>query len=171
MQIRMIRESDAADFLCLCKTLDGETQFMLLEPGERSLTVTAQRHRIREVLAAANQAILVVEHESRLIGYLGAFGGAYRRNWHSAYITVGIMQAFTGQGIGTALFRELEQWARQQRLHRLELEVMAHNRPGIALYKNMGFEVEGLKKDALLIDGAYVDEYAMAKLLEYQDEA
>jgi len=29
----------------------------------------------------------------------------------------------------------------------------------------MGFEKEGIKKDSLLVNGEYVDEYYMAKLL------
>jgi RimJ/RimL family protein N-acetyltransferase len=42
---------------------------------------------------------------------------------------------------------------------------MTHNIAGIALYKKMGFEIEGTKRDSLLINGEYVDEYYMSKLL------
>jgi hypothetical protein len=38
MIIRKIHESDAEQFLNLCNKLDTETQFMMLEPGERSTT-------------------------------------------------------------------------------------------------------------------------------------
>jgi hypothetical protein len=31
--IREIRESDAGSFVALCKELDAETRFMMLEPG------------------------------------------------------------------------------------------------------------------------------------------
>ena len=46
MIIRTIRESDAAQFLNLCKQLDAETQFMMLEPGERKTTLEEQRTQI-----------------------------------------------------------------------------------------------------------------------------
>jgi RimJ/RimL family protein N-acetyltransferase len=59
----------------------------------------------------------------------------------------------------------LEEWANIQNIHRLELTVMTHNIAGIALYKKMGFEIEGIKRDSLLIDGKYVDEFYMSKLL------
>ncbi len=59
----------------------------------------------------------------------------------------------------------MEQWARQLHLHRLELGVMAHNTAAIALYKKQGFEIEGTRKHAYVINDHYVDEYYMAKIL------
>ena len=165
IKIREIKECDAKDFLDLCKRLDDETQFMLLELGERRTTVEEQREHINTVLVSDNQTILVVERDSQLAGYLAAFGGEYKRNRHSAYIVVGILQAFSGQGIGTRLFTAVDQWAREHAIHRLELTVMTHNEVAVHLYKNMGFQIEGIKKDSLLVEGTYVDEYYMAKLL------
>ncbi len=52
------------------------------------------------------------------------------------------------------------------KLDRIELTVMTHNEAGIALYRRQSFEIEGVKKQSLLMDGQYVDEYYMAKLLE-----
>jgi len=43
--------------------------------------------------------------------------------------------------------------------------VQVHNIRAIALYENCGFEREGLKRHSLRIDGTYVDEYYMSKLL------
>ena len=43
MIIRKIHESDAEQFLNLCNKLDTETQFMMLEPGERSTSTEEQR--------------------------------------------------------------------------------------------------------------------------------
>ncbi len=41
---------------------------------------------------------------------------------------------------------------------------MTHNDNGIKLYKEMGFEVEGIKKNSIIIDDRLVDEYYMAKI-------
>ncbi len=78
MSIRTIRESDAGPFLNLCKKLDTETQFMMLEPGERTTTVEEQRAQIKRLFSRENQAIFVAEHDSQLVGYLGAFGGEFK---------------------------------------------------------------------------------------------
>jgi RimJ/RimL family protein N-acetyltransferase len=164
--IREIRESDARSFLGLCKQLDEENKFMLLEPGERKTTLEEQEKRIQEILARDNEIIFVAEEQGSLIGYLAAIGGSYARNRHEAYIVVGILEAFTSRGIGTALFQKLDAWAHYHHIHRLELSVMVHNTRGVGLYQKMGFEIEGRKKDSLLVDGAYVDEYYMGKLLD-----
>jgi RimJ/RimL family protein N-acetyltransferase len=48
---------------------------------------------------------------------------------------------------------------------RLELSVMTHNERGIALYKKMGFEIEGTKRASIYVNGNYVDEYLMSKII------
>lgn len=165
MLIRPIVESDAGSFLRLTRRLDEETAFMMLEPGERTTTAEEQQGRIRSVVASPNQTMLVAEDGGQLVGYIAVLGGSFRRNRHSAYIVVGILQSHTGRGLGRRLFTEADRWARQVGLHRLELTVMAHNHQAIALYSKMGFRFEGTKRDSLCVDGTYVDEYYMAKLL------
>jgi RimJ/RimL family protein N-acetyltransferase len=163
--IREIQERDTANFLSLCKRLDEENKFMMLEPGERKTTIEEQRNRIRDILSKDNHAIFLAEADGMLVGYLGAMGGNFARNKHSVYIVIGILERFTGRGLGTALFETLEEWAKERKLHRLELTVMVHNQRGVGLYQKMGFAIEGTKRDSLLVDGSYVDEYYMAKLI------
>ena len=94
------------------------------------------------------------------------YGGEYQRNRATAYIVVGVLQAFGGRGIGAQLFTAAETWAKAQHIHRLELTVMTHNTRAIRLYQKMGFVIEGTRRDSLCIDGIHVDEYFMSKLLE-----
>ncbi len=42
---------------------------------------------------------------------------------------------------------------------------MAHNLGAVALYEKAGFAIEGTRKQSMLVDGSYVDEHYMAKLL------
>jgi RimJ/RimL family protein N-acetyltransferase len=163
INIRPILIEDGAVFLKLLLTLDGETRFMMLEPGERVTDVK----KIVEFIVNIKKygEIFIVENEQECVGFLSIQRETYRRNWHCAYIVTGIVEAFRGKGWGTRLFQTAEAWARGEAIHRLELTVMAHNTSAIALYKKMGFEVEGTKRHSLKVDGQYVDEYYMAKLL------
>ncbi|HUT52226.1 MAG TPA: GNAT family protein [bacterium] len=165
MKIRGIMESDAAAFLELCIRVEAESEHMLIRPGERSATVGQQRARIAEIVACDNSIILVAEDGGELAGYAAAVGGPYRRNRHTAHLVIGIREAHCGQGLGTRFFAELEAWARRQGLRRLELEVTVTNAPAIALYQKSGFTVEGTRKDAVCVEGEYVDELYMAKIL------
>jgi RimJ/RimL family protein N-acetyltransferase len=165
MHVRTIHEDDAEALLRLQSQLDRETEFMMLETDERTTTVGAERQHITVMLASPNSTILVADDGSRLIGYVAARGGRYRREHPTTYLVIGILREYTGQGIGTRLFEALERWAREVGLHRLELTVMAHNRAGLALYTKAGFRVEGLRREALVVRGAWIDEYYMGKLL------
>lgn len=51
-----VRESDAEFFLALCKQMDAENKFMMLEP------------------------------QGSLVDYLTAIGGSFARNKHEAYL-------------------------------------------------------------------------------------
>lgn len=164
--IRTITVDDAESLLKLQHQLDRETKFMLLEPGERTTTLEKARENIQRVLDQPNGTILVAEHEGKLVGYLYANGGGARRNAHTLYLVIGILQAYTGQGLGTRLFEQLEKWAREKGLHRMELGVMTANTAGIALYTKMGFVIEGTRKHAYRVDGEWVDELMMGKILD-----
>jgi len=161
--IRPIRQTDAARYLELCTRLDGETRYMMLEPGERDQSLKRQRGLIRDYMDRPNHIILVADTGRELAGYVLARGGRYRRDQHKAHVVVGVLRRFSGQGLGTRLFHQLDLWARD-RIHRLELTVMAHNRKAIRLYQKMGFQTEGRLTHSLKVAGDWVDEYLMAKL-------
>ncbi len=56
--------------------------------------------------------------------------------------------------------------ARERRLHRVELTVVADNHRAIRLYEKVGFQREGLKRENYLgEDGKYHDEIIMGILL------
>ncbi|WP_088051157.1 GNAT family N-acetyltransferase [Virgibacillus dakarensis] len=163
--IRQVTENDTEALLQLLKQVDNESAYMLHDANERKTTLESIKKMIAAFTAEPNSVIFVAEEAGTLVGYFLAVGGKVNRTRHSAYIVIGILPAFRGKGIGKAFFRAAEQWARKQRVHRLELTVVAKNEAAIGLYKKAGFEMEGVKKHSLFIDGAFVDEYCMAKLL------
>ncbi|MCA1029748.1 GNAT family N-acetyltransferase [Bacillus timonensis] len=166
MNIREIKVSDAENFLTLSKKLDQETSFMLYEPNERKTNVEQQTKALQRILESESSTIFVAEDTNEsLIGFLAVIGGNVQRKLHTAYLAIGILQDYARQGIGNRLFDVMEEWATNKEIHRLELTVMTHNEAGIALYKKRGFFIEGTKKHSLKINGQYVDEYYMAKLL------
>lgn len=163
--IRSATPDDAAAFLALRQQVDEETRFMMLEPGERQATVEQERERLINVAKADNKQTFLAEEDGQPVGWLWANGGDFRRNHHNVHIVIGILEAYTGQGLGRRLFEACEQWAREKKWHRLELTVMTHNVRGLALYKKMGFEIEGTAKHPMQVDGEYVDLHYMYKLL------
>lgn len=166
MKIREIKPEEADSFLELVGRVESDSEYMLMEPGERKISLHEQKQRLEKIEKDTYSTILVAESkDNALVGYVAAFGGNAKRTRHSAYLVIGIIEEYRGQGIGTDLFQELENWAEKRGIFRLELTVVCENKAAVALYKKMGYEVEGTKRASLLINGVPHDEYMMAKLL------
>ena len=162
--MRAAEPDDAKQLVNLIEQVES-SGFMLFEPGERKISDEQMKNRIDSVKEEKFSTILIAEDTGVIVGYLFAIGGNPTRTKHSVYIAIGVAESKRGRGIGAKLFEALEEWAKKQSIHRLELTVMTYNAAGIALYKKVGFEIEGTKRNSLLIDGKYVDEYYMSKLL------
>jgi RimJ/RimL family protein N-acetyltransferase len=165
ISVREIVPDDAAAYWQLRQQIDRETEFLRFEADRYLQTTHHVRSRIELMLASDNQTIFVAEDGDQLIGFLWAGGGLYRHNRHHVHIILGVRQAYYRQGIGTQMLTTCEEWARNQRLQRLELSVMAHNFPALALYNKQGFRIEGTAPYALCIDGNYIDLHYMSKVL------
>ena len=63
------------------------------------------------------------------------------------------------------MFEQLEKWALLNSITRLELTVVCTNKAALALYKKMGFKIEGIKENSMIVDGSYIDEYYMGKVV------
>jgi RimJ/RimL family protein N-acetyltransferase len=163
--LREATPADARTLLALKRQLDQETSFMLLEPDERSADVAEMRSELERIDAAANSVVIVATSGETLVGYAELSGGVFRRNARTAELVIGRAATASSQGVGAQLLGQAEAWARRYGLHRIELTVMAHNARAIRVYERHGFQVEGRRQQCLLVDGRYVDELYMAKLL------
>lgn len=164
IEIRFVTPSDAAGMLALKLALDAETTFMMFEVGERRATVADVWHEIQEHIDSPNSTLIIAASSDLIAGYVEAHGGAFNRTRHAALVTAGVRASHAGQGLGSRLFQALLDWADGAGIVRLELTVMAHNRAAIGLYEKFGFEREGLRRCSVVVDGACVDEIALARV-------
>lgn len=164
MNIRYGTEEDADNLLDLMTKLDYETKNMLFEPGERSTNSDGLKNRLS--IEKEEQLMLLVEDHNKLCGFLSAQRGHVNRIKHTSYIVVGLLEEIQGRGIGTKLFEKLEQWAKENQITRLELTVVETNGPAIHLYEKMGYIKEGLRRNSMIVDGSYVNEFYMSKLID-----
>lgn len=162
--VRKANESDTSQILAVMKDAE-QSGFMLFAPDERNMAPAALSNLINSINQTPTSGFFIAEHQDEILGYLLLKAETLSRTSHRAQIAVGVHSKRRGKGIGTVLFDYMIQWAKKSQLHRLELTVIEYNEQAVHLYKKMGFEVEGVKKNSLLIDGQYVNELYMAKLL------
>ncbi len=83
---------------------------------------------------------------------------------HCGSVGMGLLPAFRGRRIGERLLRACLDKAPTQGLTRIELQVRADNERAIALYRRLGFETEGVQRNAMRFDGVHYDAVSMALL-------
>lgn len=158
---------DADCFWNFLNVLDIETDCMMYEPNERKQRTNIQELKadIQSNVVEGNDFLQIAIENQKIVGYIRAERGRYNRNSHTAYIVVGILRDYSRKGIGTTFFQNLDKWAKENGILRLELTVECHNKPARHLYEKSGFEVEGIRRKAMHIGKDFVDEYYMAKML------
>ena len=161
---RNIEKLDTEALWNMMNQLDYETNFMLYEPGERTKNLLRLQGAIDNAVGGDDLCFLALDGEE-IIGYITAQIGNVRREKHSAYIVVGIREKYRNKGIGRRFFEKLNDWAQEKKLVRLELTVLCNNKIALNLYKKNGFEIEGVKRKSMYIDGEYIDEYYMSKII------
>ncbi|MQY09988.1 Spermidine N(1)-acetyltransferase [Streptomyces sp. RB5] len=92
---------------------------------------------------------------------LNEFDGANR----SCNFRIALAPAGQDRGLGTEAVRLIVGYGFESLgLHRISLNVFAFNPRARRAYENVGFVVEGIRRDALLYDGAWVDDIIMSVL-------
>jgi RimJ/RimL family protein N-acetyltransferase len=165
--IREAEPKDAAELLDYMQRLFAEPGINLItEPDEFSLTLQGEIKFLTDMTATTNSLYLLAEHNGMIIGQLTLAGGKKRAIRHSATLGITVAKEWRGQGVGRQLMEAAITYARQSGIiKRIELQVLARNEPAIHLYQQLGFEIEGTRRQAVFRDGEFRDDYIMALIL------
>jgi ribosomal protein S18 acetylase RimI-like enzyme len=84
---------------------------------------------------------------------------------HVGELGIGLLPDYRGRGIGRKLMETTIKAGKEYGLTRIQLGVHADNLNALKLYQSLGFEIEGLHKKSIKIDGVYKDDYTMALIV------
>jgi RimJ/RimL family protein N-acetyltransferase len=161
--IRRAQESDSAALIELRRLLFRETSNMLWEADEFTQTTEDESKRIARLNGRLNGLVLLAEDSGVPVGVLTAAGGEVRRLRHSATLVLGVAKSHWSQGVATAMITAAE-LGLVGGPSSLGADRPHHQLAGLGVYLRAGFQVEGLRRASLLVDGQYVDEYLMSLL-------
>jgi RimJ/RimL family protein N-acetyltransferase len=167
----VIREAvpgDAEGMIAYLQTISAEPDNQILwGPGEFTATPDEEREMLRRVAASDNSVFIVAEDAGPIVGVADVSGGRSRAARHSGRIGITLHPDYREMGLGTQMMQWLIDWAKGTGvLTRLELEVFSHNPRAIHVYEKVGFVREGVKRNAFIKEGRYVDSVIMALLLD-----
>lgn len=110
---------------------------------------------------------LVAELNGVVVGYIRlGYPTSVLANAHVRQILgFAVADEARGKGVGRRLVRAAVEEARRQGARRITLRVLGHNTPARTLYASEGFVVEGVLPGEFFLDGAYVDDVLMGRVL------
>ena len=83
---------------------------------------------------------------------------------HVGQLGMGVLGGYRRRGVGRQLLQAALDGGRAIGLRRLELEVFRSNAAAVLLYESFGFQHEGAKRDARILDGITDDVLIMARV-------
>ena len=158
--------SDAEQMLRYLKTTAEETVFLTRYPEECVEAPEEERAFIERVNGSDTMLMIVCSVEGKIAGSCQLAWNNRIKTRHRAEVAIGILRGYWSLGIGSAMFAELIQVARELGILQLELEYIEGNERAKRLYEKMGFREVGVKPNAIrLKDGKMLDEISMVKKL------
>jgi putative acetyltransferase len=109
---------------------------------------------------------LVAEYNKKIVGYAVVYKYPHQRRKGIGDLAIYLHQDFQKAGLGTAMTKKLLELAKKEKMHKIELTVVADNEIAKNLYEKFGFKKEGVSKDSFLgFDGKYHDMIHMGLIL------
>ncbi|MFD6508178.1 GNAT family N-acetyltransferase [Bacillus sp. NPDC060175] len=162
--IRSATFQDADQLSEIRVQIDGETENMDREAGEGLIDTEGFQKIIKTDSEKMKNLFLVAEVHNRIVGFSRCEGSDLKRLSHKVEFGVCILKEFWGYGIGKSLLQQSINWADENEVKKIALQVLETNEKAIQLYKKLEFEVEGvLKNDKRLSDGKYYDTVIMGR--------
>ena len=166
--LRSPSADDADDMLQFIIRASGETDFLMKFPEEfAEFTLDQEKAFIQENYDNKNGMMITCFVDSKIVGNCQISFRTGKKDRHRASVAIAILQEFWNLGIGTTMFEEMFQVARDRGdVRQIELDFIEGNKRARGLYEKMGFRITGVKPDAIRMkDGSFVNEYMMVKKL------
>ena len=108
-----------------------------------SFSMPWSEEEIERSFRLANYRFFVAEEDGEVVGYAGIL----RCLNEADLATVAVLERFRQRGIGAALMKAVLDYAAEEDLECLFLEVRESNFPALSLYEKVGFLPVGRRKD------------------------
>ncbi len=164
-----IRQAEVGDAKSLIDFLDHvskESANLTFGPGDLLPTLEKERSIIKSMIDSESSFFINALCNNRVIGNLGFNGGTRNRVKHCGEFGVSVLKEYWGNGVASALIAYMLKWAESASVTKINLRVREDNLTAIALYKNFGFEQEGILRREFKVDHVYYDFIMMGKIIE-----
>jgi ribosomal protein S18 acetylase RimI-like enzyme len=160
IEIAQVREEHVAGCHAALDVVARERRYLTFLEAP---PIESSREFIRGSIASRNPHFVALEGD-RVVGWCDVRPRERPVTRHCGVLGIGVVPEWRERGLGRRLIERTLEAARAFPLARVELAVRADNDRAIALYRKVGFEVEGRRQRAMLVDGVYYDDMIMGLL-------
>jgi len=164
MVIRNIESDDARNYINLLSKIYKESLYEYYN-DDFSLTVQQFRKTLSEWKKQRNCNVLLSIVDGQIAGYAEILGYPQPHKKHVATIRIGVIEQFQKIGVATELIKQVERWARNHGITRLQCFIHEQNTIAIERFEKSGFAREGILKDAFQKDNELFNEIIFAKVI------
>ena len=159
--LRPARPTDARGLARLFDDVRREGRWLVTPPS--ALSQPSEAFFIGEMLRSGDGLALVAEADGEPVGTVQISLDRNMVSSHVGTLSIVVADGWREVGVGSALVRTAQGWAREQGLLKVALAVLPDNARAIAVYAHAGFVREGLRRRQYRDDGGVLrDELLMA---------
>lgn len=157
---------DASQMLTFLNCIASDSDYLIRYPEECETSPEKKANLIASVRQSEYDLYITAFAENKIVGNCQLAFQKRMKTKHRASISIGILKAYQGIGLGRAMIEELISVARERQILQLELEYIEGNDRARNLYEKTGFFCTGERPDAIrLKDGTMLKEISMIKKL------
>ncbi|HOZ85950.1 MAG TPA: GNAT family N-acetyltransferase [Niabella sp.] len=163
VRIREAMPKDAQELIKCISSYILQSDNLISTIEEFNPTLYQQEDWINLLTRRENSILLVAEYNGKIIGNVDLKGESRKRISHNALLGIGILKGWQQLGLGTALLRNVIDWARNNvAIENIGLNVFEGHSQAIYLYEKAGFQKVGIQSNYIRKDdGTYANNIMM----------
>ena len=165
--VREAEQADAKAIIEYIKDNQDHYRYMISRTAEMNLDIAHEKQMIRLHAERENCVFLVAVQNKKVVGILNFVGGTRARDKHDGEFGLSVHKDYFGRGIGSKLVENLMRWGEKNIvIRRMTLFVMHSNQRAIRLYERYGFQVEGVRKEAVRFEDGRIQDLVMMGIMK-----
>ena len=155
--IQKARPEDAQAILEYLKMIGGESDNLSFGSEGMGIPVEAEIQYLESMEKSETAIMLAAKDGDRIVGTASFSAYPRERMKHRGEISVSVLKAYWGNGVGTRLMEQVIDFAKYAGMEIISLEVRSDNARAIRLYEKLGFEKIGVFKGFFKIGKELID--------------
>lgn len=161
--IRPAREEDLTGLVGAIREAIGDGEYVKAETVADIVDSEGVLLRHNDI---ESRMFFVATVDNEVVGWVHLRHMELQKLRHTAELTLGVLDAYQGHGIGSHLLERGLEWCNAQGFEKIYNSIPSTNEQAIEFLQSRGFEIEAVREDHYKLNGSYADEVMMAKHLD-----